>query len=142
MSVFASRGRSRVLVAAAAITAGALALAGAGPITGASAANTSQTGIATYVVVYQAGVSTSGAAQAVGAAGGQVVANYSQIGVVIARSSNASFASTMRATAGVEGASATAKFATRVDDGSTDSGAADTPVGNAPATDNDNFSGL
>ncbi|GAB3072069.1 S8 family serine peptidase [Intrasporangium mesophilum] len=131
-----------MLVAAAAITAGALALAGVGPTTGASAADTSQTGTATYVVVYQTGVSTSGAAQAVGAAGGQVVANYSQIGVVIARSSNASFASTMRATTGVEGASATAKFATRVDGGSTDSGAADTPVGNAPVTDNDTFSGL
>ena len=143
MSVFASRGRTRSLVAAAAITAGALALAAAGPPTGASAADTSQSGTATYVVVYKAGVSTSGAAKTVSDANGQVVANYSQIGVVIARSSDTGFASTMRATAGVEGASATSKYATRVDGGSdTSSTVADPPAGNAPVSDNDSLSGL
>jgi subtilisin family serine protease len=120
MYVFASRGRSRLLVAAAAIAAGALALAGAGPTTGASAADTSQTGTATYVVVYKQGASTSGAAKSVAAAGGQVVANYSQIGVVIARSSSANFANAIRAVKGVEGASATTKFATRLDDDTAD----------------------
>ncbi|GAA2161218.1 subtilase family protein [Humibacillus xanthopallidus] len=144
MSVFASRGRSRSLIAAAAaVTAGALALAGAGPITGAAAAGTSQSGAATYLVVYRAGVSTSGAAKAVSDANGQIVANYSNIGVVIARSSDATFASTMRAAPGVEGASATAKFATRVDDGSNASSTtADPPAGNAPVSDHDSLSGL
>ncbi|TQM61986.1 S8 family serine peptidase [Humibacillus xanthopallidus] len=131
-----------MLVAAAAISAGALALAAAGP-TGASAADTSQSGTATYVIVYRTGVSTSGAATAVSDANGRVVANYSKIGVVIARSSDAGFASTMRGAPGVEGASATARFATRIDDGSTASSTtADPPAGNAPVTDADSLSGL
>jgi subtilisin family serine protease len=141
MSVFASRGRSRLLIAAAAATAGALALAGAGPTTGASAADTSQTGTSTYLVVYKGGVSTSGASTAVAAAGGQVVANYSQIGVVVARSSSANFASAIRAANGVESASATTKFATHLDGGTADT-TADAPVGNAPVSDHDSLSGL
>jgi subtilisin family serine protease len=138
MSVFASRGRSRSLIAAAAVTAGALAFAGAGPTTGASAADTSQSGTSTYLVVYKSGASTAGADRSVAASGGQLVTTYSQIGVVVATSSNANFAASMRAVKGVEGASATTKFATRVDEDTSD-----TPV--TPATNggtSDSLSGL
>ena len=138
MSVFASRGRSRTLIAAAAITAGALALASVGPTSGASAANTSQTGTSTYLIVYKLGASTSGAAKAVAAAGGQLVTTYAPIGVVVARSSNANFASAMRAVKGVEGASATTSFATHLDGDTSDTTTVDTSNG----VSSDSLSGL
>ena len=49
------------------------------------------------------------------AAGGQVVASYDSIGVVVARSGNSGFASAVEADARVEGAEATSRFATSVD---------------------------
>jgi len=70
----------------------------------------------TYVVLYKPGASTSGAAKSVAASGGTVVANYSSIGVVVVRSSKSTFASSIKKTTGVEGAAATAAFATRNDD--------------------------
>jgi lantibiotic leader peptide-processing serine protease len=64
----------------------------------------------TYVVLYKSGASTSGAATAVRSAGGTVVANYSQIGVVIARSGQTSFASAVQKATKAEGVSATTNF--------------------------------
>ncbi len=69
-------------------------------------------------MLYRAGASSAGAASAVQAAGGTLVANYRQIGVVVARSSDAGFASAVRQQAGVQGAAATAGFATQVRDAS------------------------
>ncbi|NUO35550.1 MAG: S8 family serine peptidase [Dermatophilaceae bacterium] len=75
----------------------------------------------TYLVVYRSGAATNGAAAAVSAAGGHVVANYSPISVVVARSTSIDFAARMKKVDGVEGAVATARFATSVGGG----GAAD-----------------
>jgi len=66
----------------------------------------------TYIVLYRAGASSSGAASVVQGAGGQLVANYSQIGVVIARSNRSDFAANVSTAKGVDAAVATAKFAT------------------------------
>ena len=68
----------------------------------------------TYVVLYHAGASTTDAKAAVASAGGSLVANYSQIGVVIARSSNAAFAATIKANPKVEGAASTSGLGTSV----------------------------
>jgi subtilisin family serine protease len=70
------------------------------------------------------------------------VYNYQQIGVVIARSDRSDFASNMRSVAGVEGASATTRFATRLNDGSLDSDAGPPADTSAPAPGMDNLSGL
>src|SRR5438093_9989717 len=66
----------------------------------------------TYIVLYRDGASSSGAASVVQGAGGQLVANYSQIGVVIARSNRSDFAANVSTAKGVDAAVATAKFAT------------------------------
>src|SRR6478735_7101542 len=127
MSGNASRGRSRLLTAA--VAAGALALTGLSSLvaSGASAAGTSTTGATTYLVVLSQGSSVSAATTAVSAAGGRVVSS--------------SFAQTMRATKGVDGVSATAKFATRIDDGS-DAGATQTTAAAPTAPTGDTLSGL
>ncbi|MFM6852102.1 MAG: hypothetical protein ACKOVB_23665, partial [Terrabacter sp.] len=79
----------------------------------------------TYLVVYRSGTATTGAAAAVAAAGGQVVANYGQINVVVARSTSLDFAARMKKVNGVDGAVATTRFATSVVGGSA-AGAAST----------------
>jgi subtilisin family serine protease len=109
--------------------------------TATSAAAASSGTQSTYVVLYQAGASSSAAGADVKAAGGTLVANYWQIGVVIARSSSATFASAIKGAAGVAGASATARFAVPADDAG-DATATGPLPGNAPATDSDNLSGL
>src|SRR5438093_10370257 len=80
------------------------------PAVPASAATVGDT--QTYIMVYRDGASSSGAASVVQGAGGQLVANYSQIGVVIARSNRSDFAANVSAAKGVDAAVATAKFAT------------------------------
>ncbi len=97
----------------------------------------------TYIVLYRSGASSADAGTAIQKAGGGIVANYSQIGVVIAKSSSDSFKSALQADARVEGVSATAGFATQV---TPDFGDASGPppggLPNSPATDSDNLSGL
>jgi lantibiotic leader peptide-processing serine protease len=119
--------RALLCVAAAALT---LAFAGA-----ASAA--------TYVVLYKAqGVPADGGA-AVRAAGGTVVASYSQIGVIIASSDSANFRAALMKDSRVDGVSSTGKFASRLDQDvadSTDASQGDLP--NSPATDTDNLTPL
>src|SRR5213592_3927368 len=80
------------------------------PAVPASAATVGDT--QTYIMVYRDGASSSGAASVVQGAGGQLVANYSQIGVVIARSNRSDFAANVSTAKGVDAAVATAKFAT------------------------------
>jgi len=119
------RGGSRgtaVLGAVAVVAAAALA-------TGVASADASTTGASsTYLVVYKEKTSTSGAGSAVAAAGGQVVATYAPISVVVARSASPDFAAKMRRATGVEGAVATTRFASAVDGGavSADTAAATT----------------
>jgi subtilisin family serine protease len=112
--------------------AGALTLAFAGA---ASAA--------TYIVLYKAqGVPADGGAT-VRAAGGTVVASYAQIGVVIAKSDSAGFRAALMKDTRIDGVSATANFASRLDDGQLDaSGPPEGDLPNAPATDSDNLSSL
>jgi lantibiotic leader peptide-processing serine protease len=96
----------------------------------------------TYIVLYRDGASSKNAASVVQGAGGQLVYNYQQIGVVIARSDRSDFASNMRSVAGVEGASATTRFATHLNDGSVDTDTADPVAPATPAPGMDSLSGL
>lgn len=96
-----------------------------------------------YLVVYRSSSTPADAASRVARAGGTLVADYSQIGVVLARSASDAFAADVARDSRVEGVSATAAFATRVD--GVDAGAAAEQAGdlpNAPATDSDSLSGL
>ena len=111
-----------------------------GPPIGAAAVTTSTT--QTYIVLYKDGASSSGAQALVGAAGGTLVANYSQIGVVIARSNRSDFRDSLMKDSQVQGAAATTKFASKLDEGNLDStqGAATTVTTAAPTS--DSLSGL
>jgi subtilisin family serine protease len=99
-----------------------------------------------YLVLFKGNSSPSDAEAIVTRAGGTVVANYSQIGVLVARSNQTAFGSTVRANNKVEGAAATTNFATRLDD--TESAQAEDagpPAGglpNTPAGDSDSLSPL
>jgi subtilisin family serine protease len=102
-----------------------------------------------YIVLYKQQAVPADAATTIQKAGGTFVASYSQIGVVIASSDNASFRDNLLKDSRIENASGTAGFATRVDDGSGSSldstDASGPPPGdlpNAPATDADTFSAL
>ncbi len=116
----------------------------AATITATTSATGAPTGTAgassTYLVVTSSGASTAKAVSAVTDAGGTVVANYSQIGVVVARSSSASFASTVESKSGADAVS-TAGFA--VHNGfDTSADAAPLPQAGTPAPGNDTLSGL
>src|SRR5690348_13049876 len=121
----------------AAVTAAALAVLSfpAAPV---HAATTGA--VQTYIVTYRDGASSSQAAALIQGAGGQLVYNYQQIGVVIARSGRSDFAANLKSAAGVDGAVATTNFATRLDDSQLDSSATDTSVNAAPLS-GDNLSG-
>src|SRR3954453_1924174 len=101
----------------------------------ASAAPAGTTGeMQTYLVLFKGSSSPANAAALVKSAGGTVVADYAKIGVLVARSNNTAFDDRMRADNKVEGASATADYATQI--GGVDAAEAqpgDLP--NAPATD-------
>jgi subtilisin family serine protease len=73
---------------------------------------------ATYLVLAPNGNSTAEASAKVAAAGGTVVANYSQIGVLVARSTNPDFA-TAASGAGVEAAASTTGLGTPLADDQT-----------------------
>src|SRR3954452_18218272 len=107
----AGRRLSRLLVGAAVIAATGMSVP-----TAATAAPAGTTGpTETYLVLFKGSSSPADAASIVSRAGGTVVANYSKIGVLVARSNNTAFDDTLRANNKVEGASATARYATRVD---------------------------
>ncbi len=98
-----------------------------------------QGGDSAYIVLYHDGASSADAAATVSNAGGTLVANYSQIGVVIARSSEPNFAAAVQQNGKVAGAASTAGFATQVSDVMANSGPVDAPI---PAPGSDNLSGL
>src|SRR5690349_5669854 len=120
---------SRLLVGSAVIAAtGVIA-----PVA-ATAAPTGTTGATeNYLVLFKGSSSPADAAAIVTGAGGTVVANYSQIGVLVARSNNTAFGDTVRANNKVEGASATAKYATKLEDAQAQDSPGDLPK--APAAD-------
>jgi subtilisin family serine protease len=92
-----------------------------------------------YVILYRDNASTDDAASAVAAAGGTLVANYSQIGVVIARSSSDMFRSNVMANSRVENASSTAGFGVQIAGVERDAPGPDAPL-LTPSS--DNLSGL
>lgn len=63
----------------------------------------------TYLVMYEQNASTADAAAAVDAAGGTLVVNHRQIGVVIARSTDGEFAANLEKARGVEGVAESSK---------------------------------
>jgi lantibiotic leader peptide-processing serine protease len=122
---------------------GALAAAAAVVL---SLAFASTASAARFVVLYKSNDVPASAKSDVQAAGGTWVYGYDAIGVAIARSSSASFASRMEKDNRVEGVASTAGFATRINDPSGGSADASGPppgdLPNAPASDSDTFSPL
>jgi subtilisin family serine protease len=115
-----------------------LLVATASAAAAAPASAATQGGVSTYIVLYR-GTSPADAAATVSKAGGTLVANYSQIGVVIARSRDPNFAAAVQKNGKVAGAASTAGFATQVRDVMGNSGPVKAPI---PAPGSDNLSGL
>jgi len=113
----------------------AVALAAAGGATGSSTSST-------YIVLYKANAVPSDAVTSIQKAGGTLVQGYDQIGVAIASSSSDTFATSLSADKRVEGVSATAGFATRLDGGVADDGAGAAIAPATPAPGFDTLSGL
>src|SRR6188474_673037 len=85
--------------------------------TSASASTTTASSAAeNYLVLYKGTQSPSSAAADITAAGGTLVANYSQIGVAIARASSDAFRTTLAGNVTVDGVVETSQFAVRLDD--------------------------
>jgi lantibiotic leader peptide-processing serine protease len=125
--------------AKAVIASTGLLIAAASAVTAPQVAAAPQGADSTYIVLYRDGASSTDAASTVSSAGGTLVANYSQIGVVIARSSNASFASAVQQNSKVSGAARTDGLATKLGDVVANSGPDSAPTA---ATGSDTLSGL
>ena len=99
-----------------------------------------------YIVLYGASAVPADASASLAKAGGSLVYSYPQIGVVIAKSDSATFRDVIVKDSRVEGAAATAAFATQVKNqlAKTDDASGPPPgdLPNAPATDSDSLSGL
>src|SRR5262249_59858841 len=89
-----------------------LLIATASAAVAAPASAATQGGDSTYIVLYNDGASSAGAAATVRRARGTLVANYSQIGVVIARSSDPDFPAAVPQHSNVSGAAPTARLPT------------------------------
>ena len=96
----------------------------------------------TYIVLFKGGAGTAGDAAAIEKAGGTVVHNYTEIGVAVARSASPSFADRLAKSSRVEGVSATARFATRLNHGLDSSADAASVAVNTPVSDTDDLSPL
>src|SRR5438128_4914479 len=132
--------RNRILSSLRIATAGMLMIAAAIAFLAATTTAVVRAGSTqTYIVLYKTQSVSKDAANVIAKAGGVLVANYSAIGVVIARSDNDAFRSNLIKNSGVQGVAATANFATPLsDDGVNDS--TDTP--STPAPGSDTLSGL
>ena len=95
--------------------------------------------VSTYIVLYQDGASTAGATSTVSKAGGTLVANYAQIGVAVARSSAADFATKIAKDGNVSGVAKTDRFGTAIRDNQADAG---TTANVTTVTTGDSLSGL
>jgi len=95
------------------LTAGTLALLGlvTGPVHAATVG-----AVQSYLVVYKAGATSQNAFADVQGAGGALVYNYQQIGVVVARSNRSDFASNLQAAPTIESVVATAQGAATLRD--------------------------
>src|SRR6266581_1674933 len=99
-----------------------------------------------YIVLYSASAVPADASASMAKAGGSLVYSYPQIGVVIAKSDSTTFRDAIVKDSRVEGAAATAAFATQVKNqlATTDDASGPPPgdLPNAPATDSDSLSPL
>src|SRR5207237_8331155 len=99
-----------------------------------------------YIVLYGSAAVPADAAASIARSGGSLVYSYDQIGVAIARSDSSNFRANILKDNKVEGASATASFATKLNDDQASSADASGPppgdLPNAPATDTDTLSPL
>src|SRR2546427_816018 len=99
-----------------------------------------------YIVLYSASAVPADAAASIAKAGGSLVYSSPQIGVVIANSDSATFRDVIAKDSRVDGAAATAAFATHLNDSfaKTDDASGPQPgdLPNAPVTDSDSLSGL
>src|SRR5438046_2572359 len=99
-----------------------------------------------YIVLYGGSAVPADAAASIARSGGSLVYSYDQIGVAIARSDSSNFRANILKDNKVEGASATASFATKLNDDQASSADASGPppgdLPNAPATDADTLSPL
>jgi subtilisin family serine protease len=119
------------------------ALAVTGAVSVATAAGASTTGAdQTYLVLAKSQASLGNAAQTIAKAGGSLVAEYGQLGVIVAHSTDANFVANITSDTRIDSASATTGFGVRpfTDDGADAANTGDLP--NAPATDSDSLSGL
>src|SRR2546430_10667428 len=96
----------------------------------------------TYIVLYKTQSVSADAANVIAGAGGTLVANYSAIGVVIARSDNDAFRSNLMTNSAIQGVAATEKFATQLRDDSISDSADALVTPSTPAPGSDNLSGL
>jgi subtilisin family serine protease len=99
-------------------------------------------GTQTYIVLYKTQSVSRDAASTIAKAGGTLVANYSAIGVVIARSDNDAFRSNLMKNSAIQGVAATEKFATRLPDEGVNDSADALVTPNTPAPGSDPLSGL
>ena len=93
-----------------------------------------------YIVLYKQEAVPAGATAAVAEAGGTVVQAWEEIGVVVARSSDAGFSRRMQQDSRVDGVAATSDFAVRAAEPAAGDGSQPGDLPNAPATDGDNLS--
>ncbi len=96
----------------------------------------------TYIVVYRASVVPADASTSIQHAGGTLVWSYSQIGVAIAKSSNASFSDGLLKDSRVESAAATSRFGTQLDSVESSAGPSGPLPDATPAPGTDNLSSL
>jgi lantibiotic leader peptide-processing serine protease len=142
----ASVGRRNAVFVVAMLCAVPLIMLAAGVVRAQSAAedagNTEGTE-KTYIVLYKQEAVPAGSAGQVQAAGGSTVATYGQIGVVVARSDSASFASTLGRDARIDAVADASELVYKVDPVDASSHNEQEPeLPNAPATDADTFSPL
>jgi subtilisin family serine protease len=93
-----------------------------------------------YLVVYKQSSVPSDAGSVIAAAGGRLVYSYDAIGVAVASSSSAVFRDQLLRDSRVEGASATSRFASRLDRGKLDTGSAAAVTAGTPAPGSDALS--
>lgn len=119
----------------------ALSMTGAFPAAAVSQPYSSTGVTQTYIVLYKQQAVARDAATMVHNAGGSLVYRYNKIGVLIATSDNTFFRSNLLSDARVQGAAATAGFATQLE-GQVPDDSDTTPVAATPAPGDDPLSGL
>jgi subtilisin family serine protease len=110
------------------VATGGLVILAAAAVSVSPAGAAPQGAASTYIVLYRGGASSADAAATVSGAGGTLVANYRQIGVVIARSNNVNFAAAVQQNGKVSGATRTDRFGTKLGDVQASAGTDATPA--------------